>query len=207
MKENKLIIFLIPVIAIIVVFESIMLVSNLEKSPKNEVVVETKKGENEVVIKENIEESVAEFVWETENLEMKVGKTYNITLNLLSKQNLVLDSIETYTYFDPKLVEVSKLVTNKEGIGQELKSKIDNEKGLVSSILWSGDKAGVGYETNKGESVEVLSFMITPKAEGNLEFNLSTRTIDEKSASIIVETNTSKSLVYSSNKLEINVIK
>jgi hypothetical protein len=207
MKENKLVKILIPIIAVIVVFESVMLVSNLENSPKNNNLVdETNVGEK-AINKTEVEESVADFIWETDSLEMKVGKTYNITLNLLSKKDLVLDSVETHVYFDPKLVTLSKLVTNKE-IGEELKATgIDNKTGLVSGVLWSGDDKGVGYEAKNGKSVEVLSFMVTPVAEGKVEFDLSTSTVDKKFASIIVETNTNKPWAYSSNKLEINVTK
>ena len=208
MKENKLIKILIPVIAVIVVFESIVLVSNLDKntSKTNNLIEETKVN-NQTVVQKEVEQPVADFIWETDSLEMKVGKTYTVTLNLLSKQDLVLDSVETYTYFDPKLVTVSKLVTNKE-IGEELKTTgIDNKKGLVAAVLWSNEEKGVGFESKKGEIVKVLSFMVTPKFEGKINFNLSTSKTDNKLASIIVETNTVKSLTYSSNILEINVSK
>lgn len=208
MKQNKLIKILIPVIAVIVVFESIVLVSNLDKntSKTNNVSEETKVN-NQVVIEKKDIEPVADFIWETDSLEMEVGKTYEVTLNLLSKQDLVLDAVETYTYFDPKLATVSKLVTNKE-IGEELKTTgVDNKIGVIAAILWSGEQKGVGFNIKKGEMVKVLSFMVTPKFEGKIDFKLSTSMTDDKFASIIVETNTVKSLTYSSSKLVINVSK
>lgn len=203
MKENKIIKILIPIVALIVVFESVMLVSNLDKNtaPIEEVRVEKQTTEKKIV-----EEPVADFIWETDSLEMEVGKTYNIALNLLSKQDLSLDSVETHIYFDPKLVSVSKLETNKK-IGEVLKpTGIDNIKGFVRAILWKNpDEAA--FDSKKGETVEVLSFMVTPKIEGKLQFNLSTSMTDDKLASIIVDSNTAKPLAYFSNKLEINVIK
>ena len=207
MKENKLINFLIPIIAIIVVFESVMLVSNLEKNPRKNTLVETNKVENLVLKKEETQEAAADFIWETEKLDMEVGETYKVALNLSSKKDLVLDSVETYFYFDPKLVTISKLVTNKK-VGEELKpTKIDNKNGIVSVVLWGGEEQGVGFNTKKGETTEIFTFEVKPLTEGNFDFNLSTSTIDKKFATIIVETNTSKSLAYSSNKLEINVTK
>ncbi len=207
MKDNNLIRILIPVIAVIVVFESIVLVSNLDKTSK--VTNETKPNETNVVdqeVKEG-ELPVADFVWETETLDMEVGKNYEVILNLLSKEDLVLDSIETYIYYDPQLAAVSKLVTNKV-IGEELKTTgIDAKTGLVAAALWNGEEKGVGFESKKGETIKVLSFTVTPKSEGKLDFNLSSSMTDNKIASIIVETNTNKSLVYLTNKLEINVIK
>lgn len=204
MKENKLIKILIPVIAVIVVFESIVLVSNLNNSPLNTNELEE---ENEMLEQKDVVEPVADFIWETDSLEMKVGKTYNVTLNLLSKQDLVLDSVETHVYFDPKMATVSKLVTNKE-IGEELKSAgVDNKTGLIESILWYGEEKGVGFKSKKEDTVKVLSFMVTPKLEGKLDFDLSTSMTDTKLATIIVDTNTGKALAYLSNKLEINVTK
>jgi hypothetical protein len=203
MKENKLIKILIPVIAVVVVFESIMLVSNLEKDTKGSNLIE--ENQTGMVEDKEIEEPVADFIWESESLEMKVGKSYNVTLNLLGKKDLVLDSIETYINFDPKLVTISKLVTNKDA-GEDLKPKIDSKTGLITSILWN-EEQGTGYKTKKGETVKILSFVVTPKVEGKIDFDLSTSMADDKFATIIVETNTSKSLAYSSNKLEINVTK
>lgn len=209
MKENKLIKILIPIVALVVVFESIVLVSRLGKGTvESDNLIEEKKGNKQTVEQKEIEEAVADFVWETETTEMKIGKAYKVTLNLLVKRDLKLDSIETYTYFNPKLAIVSGLVTNKE-VGQDLsKVGVDNKTGVVSSILWSGDKRGVGYEIKNGETVKVLSFVVTPKVLGKLSFNLSTSMSDSKYASVIQETDVvGKSLVYHANELEINVIK
>ncbi len=205
MEQNKIIKILIPVIAIVVVFESIVLVTNLNKNSTNLPQTDTNPNQGVEVSKEP-EKPVADFIWQSDNTEMEVGKSYTVSLNFLSSQDLVLDSIETYIYFDPKLVTVSKLATNK-AVGEELKpTGIDSKIGLITAILWNDNK-GVGYEAKKGESAKVLSFTVTPKVEGNLEFSLSTSTANNKFASIIVETNTAKTLAYSSNKLEINVIK
>ena len=207
MKENKLIKILIPVIAVIVVFESIVLVSNLDKSPtKTNDLREDTKISNKMLEQKEVKEPVADFIWETDNLEMKVGKAYTVTLNLLSKQELALDSIETHIYFDPAKVAVSKLETNKI-IGEVLKpTGVDNNKGFITAIFWN-EKQGVSYKTEKGETEKVLSFTITPKLAGKVEFDLSTSMTDNKLATILLETNTVKSLPYLSNKLEINVIK
>lgn len=207
MKENKLIKFLIPVVALIVVFESIILVSNLDKSTtKNIDMVEKVSDDKQTLQQKEKEEPVADFIWETENLEMKIGKSYKVVLNLLTKTDLELDSVETHIYFDSKKVTVSKLETNKK-IGEALKpSGVNNERGFITVISWKDDE-GPGYEAKANETVEVLSFMVTPKIEGVLDFDLSTSKTDNKLATILLESNTVKSLPYLSNKLEINVIK
>jgi hypothetical protein len=207
MKDNKIIKILIPVVALIVVFESVMLVSNLDKSnTKVDNLTEEVIGEEQTTEQKAVEEPVADFIWETDNLEMKVGKTYKITLNLLSKQDLMLDSVETHIYYDSKIVTVSKLETNKK-IGEALKpTGIDNDKGSITAILWK-DVGEAAYEVKDGEMTNVLSFVVTPKLEGKIDFDLSTSMTDGRLATIIVDSNTAKPLAYFSNKLEINVIK
>lgn len=206
MKENKLIKLLIPVIAVIVVFESIFLVSNLGKNPSKTDKLEEVGTSEDTSGQNQSEKPAVDFIWEADNLEMNVGKTYNVTLNMLNKRDLILDAVEAHIYFDPKMVTVSNLETNK-AVGEELKQTgIDSKIGSITAILFNEVK-GVGYEGKKSENVKILSFMVTPKIEGKISFDLSTSMDDNKFATIIVEMNTSKSLVYSSNKLEINAVK
>ena len=82
MKENKLIKFLIPLVAAVVVFESIVLVTSLEKNTKTNS-TDNSATESAQVVDEVIEEPVMEFMFSTDTKEMKVGKTYKVTLNLL----------------------------------------------------------------------------------------------------------------------------
>ena len=206
MKDNNLIKILIPIVALIVVFESITLVSSLDKNSR-----ETNKVEESSIntVDQNVQKEVlpvADLIWETENLEMKVGKSYKVVLNLLAKSDLSLDSVETHIYFDPKNVSVSKLETNKE-IGEALKpTGIDNKKGYISAILWNEDTESK-YSINADNTVEILSFMVTPKLEGEIDFDLSTSMTDDKLATIILESVTNKPLVYLTNKLKINATK
>jgi len=207
MKENKLIKILIPVIALVVVFESITLVSTLNKETTKPNSLTGESNQDNQVVQQKVEtEPVADFVWESETTGMKVGKEYKVILNLLPKNDFLMDSVETHIYFDPKKVTVSKLETNKD-LGESLKpSGIDNTKGFITAILWKNvDEPG--YEAKKSEATEVLSFMVTPKAEGEIQFDLSASKSDTKLATIIVDSNTARPLAYSSNILEINVSK
>ena len=54
---------------------------------------------------------------------------------------------------------------------------------------------------------KIVSFMVTPKVEGQINLELTTSSDDKKLVTMIVETATSKQLTFSSNKLEINAIK
>ncbi len=208
MEKNNLIKILIPIVALVVVFESIMLVSSLDNGGvKSNDMIGEKDGSKQEVEQTKAIEPVADFIWETETNEMKVGKSYKVTLNLLSKKDLVLDSVESSIYFDPKMVEVSQLVTNKETFGQDLKPQVNNKEGRIGSILWSGDEVGVGYSIKKDDTLKILSFLVTPKSEGKVSFDISTSKEDNKFATIIVETDTSKKMSYLTNQLEINITK
>lgn len=202
MKENKLIKTLIPIVAMIVVLESVILVSNLDKGnnvadSKIEEVIPTEGEEKD-------ELPVADFVFATDTKEMKVGKSYEVVLNLVAKKDLALDAIETYVDYDPKLVTVSKLVSGSTLPKADV-SKIDEKNGKVSVVFLIDEKAG--YVTKSDEINKIVSFMVTPKVEGQINLELTTSSDDKKLVTMIVETATSKQLTFSSNKLEINAIK
>lgn len=204
MKENKLIKILIPLVAIVVVFESIVLVTNLnsgskvdEIKPSTDEVVDT-----EVVVKKV--ESKVEFLFETETNDMKVGKTYSVDLNLIAKEDLAFDGIEAYIKFDPKLVTISKLVTNSE-LPEATVSKVDDVLGLVKNVFLIDNKNG--YQVKKGNVNKIMSFSVTPKMAGDLVLELSTGDEEGKFVTMIVGTVTNKALPYSSSGLEINITK
>lgn len=207
MEKNNLIKILIPIVALVVVFESIMLVSSLDNGGvKNDDLIKEIDSEQEAQ-QEETSEPVADFVWEMDTNEMKVGQSYKIVLNLLSKTDLMIDAVESHIYYDSKKVTVSKLDTNKD-LGKLLKpSGIDNDKGFVTAILWKDDEIDSSYKTKSGDTVMVLSFMVTPKVEGEIDFDLSTSMTDTKLATIILEGETNRSLPYLTNKLKINAMK
>lgn len=205
MNNNKLIKFLIPLVAIVVVFESIVLVNNLEKPTEvnQSNKVEEKKPTEEVVI----ENPVINFDFKVSSktpTEMKLGKTYKIDLVLNSVENKAIDGLETYIKYDPEIFKITNLVSNSKLVKPEI-SKIDNEAGMLSNILLIEEKEGLTLES--GKEVNVLSFNITPLEEGDYGLELSNNSIDKKYDTLIVETGTSKSLGWTGGKLDINVTK
>ncbi|MDD4937768.1 MAG: hypothetical protein PHX34_02005 [Candidatus Shapirobacteria bacterium] len=205
MKENRLIKFLIPLIAAVVVFESIVLVTSLEKNAKtnsdNNSATESAQAIDEVV-----EEPVMEFVFSTDTKEMKVGKTYKVTLNLLPKETKVIDSIETYISYDKDNFKVANLVSDS-GLQKPYKSKIDSENGVIENMILidNGDKSGLSMES--GVLVPVLTFNVTPKTEGNYVFKLSDGNQNKDYTTLVVENETAKPLNWNGNELDVNVIK
>ena len=205
MNNNKLIKFLIPLVAIVVVFESIVLVNNLEKPTEvnQSNKVEEKKPTEEVVI----ENPVINFDFKVSSktpTEMKLGKTYKIDLVLNSVENKAIDGLETYIKYDPEIFKITTLVSNSKLVKPEI-SKIDNEAGMLSNILLIEEKEGLTLES--GKEVNVLSFNITPLEKGDYSLELSNNSVDKKYDTLIVETGTSKSLGWTGGKLDINVTK
>jgi hypothetical protein len=204
MNENKLIKFLIPLIAALVVFESIVLVTNLDKGTKtntntSNTVVNTNIGPSPTV-----QEPVAEMIFDTVSKDMKVGKTYKVNLNVVAKKDLMVDGIETYIKYDPSLVTVSGLVSNSK-LPKASISKIDTQTGMIENMVLIDAKTG--YKLAQNAINPVLSFNVIPKKAGVVDFEISSGNDNKEFVTMIVENATSKQLVFSTNKLEINATK
>lgn len=202
MNDNKLIKFLIPLIAAVVVFESIVLVNNLEKS-NNKINTE---NTNQLVeeVKE-VEEPVINFSFNsTKSAEMKIGKTYKVSLALTSDEDKIVDGIETYIKYDSKVFKISGLVANKNLVKPNV-NKIDDKLGMISNVMLIDDKNGLNLDA--GKELNILTFNIVPLTEGKFNIELSNGESNKIYDTLLVETGTAKSLGWTGGKLEINVIK
>jgi hypothetical protein len=202
-EENKLIKLLIPIIAVVIIFESVVLVSNLDGNAKSAVQV-SKTQEASKSTEAKPEASIIDLVFATETNQMKVGKTYKLELSMAAKDNRTIDALETYIKYDPTIVSVSALSFNN-ALPKPAISKIDSQNGLIKSSILVDAKPG--YQINKGEVIQVLTFNITPKKVGSLNLEISTSNDSKDFATMIIESVTSKAIPFSSNKLEINCIK
>jgi len=206
MENNNLLKFLIPIIAVVVVFESIVLVTNLDKGLKTNTNTESTTEATDSASVQNLvkEESVIELVFATASKEMKVGKSYKVELNMMGKQDLMVDGIETYIKYDPNLVTVSGLVLSSK-LPKATISKVDAKNGMIENAVLIDEKLGYKVEQNKINLI--LSFNVVPKKEGEISFEISSGNGNKEFVTMIVENTTSKQLVFSSNKLDINAIK
>jgi hypothetical protein len=178
------------------------LVSNLDKRVSEVDDISSIENAAEV---EEIKTPVADFIFETETKEMEVGKPYEVNLTLVGKENVNLDAMETYIKYDSDKLTVSKLTTNKDLPEITKNSGIDTKAGLISSIfLWD---IGEVYSIASDQVVGVLSFMVTPKVEGETEISLVANNEENNIYStLLVESVTSNQLLFLSNKLEINSV-
>lgn len=206
MNNNKLIKFLIPLVAAVVVFESIVLVNNLEKSNRTDQNIKTE--EEQTKVKETVvEDPVINFnlrVNSTSSAQMKVGKSYKVDLVLNPIETKAVDGIETYIKYDPETFKITNLVSNPELVKPEI-SKIDSNLGMLSNILLIEDKDGLLLASNK--EIVLYSFNVTPLEVGEYSLNLSSDSVDKKYDTLVVETSTAKSLGWTGGKLDIKVTK
>lgn len=205
MNKEKIVKILIPVIALVVVIESVILVSGLNDTSKVAVNDEIPLTEEEVV-KEEKGEPVADYVFTTDTEDMKVGKSYKVSLALLGKESFSVDAVELYVKFDPEMVSISKLVAGK-GLPEATSLKADNDSGVLSAVFLVPVTDKDGFAVAADESKEVVSFTVTPKLEGTFSLELETGVDGEKLVTVLPETGTSKSLSFTTSALDINVTK
>ncbi len=206
MNKDKLVKILVPVVAVIVIIESIVLIPSLGGQNNSETSV-TEETSEVTPSTEQERSPVADFVFSTDSKEMKVEKSYKVVLNLTGKEDFATDAIETYVSYDPKKVTISGLTQGKNfPVKTVLKS--DNNTGLISSVFLVDVSDKNGYQVKSGEVKEIISFMVTPKVEG--EFSLSL--VDGegetgKLVTVLPETGTSDQLPFNTNTLDVNAIK
>lgn len=203
MNKDNLIKILIPIIALVVVIESVFLVSGLNKNTTNEMIVAEV---TEVPVEEKEVDPVADFVFATDSKEMKVGKPYEISLNLSANQDFAVDAVETYVKYDSTKVAISKL-TGGSDLPEATILKDDQKNGLISATFLIPIEEKSGYKVSGDEIKEVISFVVTPKVEGIFDLELVVDSGESKLVTVLPETGTSKELSFTSNKLEVNVTK
>ncbi len=199
--NNKIIKTLIPVVAVIVIFESIMLVSNLEKNTSSLSAGSITPDITAGVVKE--EAKVLDLNFLTDSKEMEIGKKYKVSVNLIPKDDFNLNALDLYIKFDPEVVTVSNLVSAKELAKPDFIKVSDKKNVIATNFLFTAED-GVAF--TKDEEITILTFNIIPKALGASVFEISTGDSEGDSVTMFVDKVTSKGLPFSSNKLEVNFI-
>lgn len=191
--KNNLIKILIPIVSVLIIFESIIIVSDL-KSDK----VET--TENVETTKEVIPVADLEFASDVD--EMKVGKSYKVVLNFTPKKEISLNALDLYVKFDPELLTISNLVSS-EDISKPNLIKVSDKKNVIAVNFLFAEKDGLTFKTNE---MTILTFDVTPVKTGVSSLDISTGDNEGDSVTMFVDKVSSKSLPFSSSKLEIKLV-
>ncbi len=200
--NNKIIRILVPVIAVIIIVESIVLVSSLEKSTKMTTVVD--KATPTVTVIEEEKVNSFDINFSTDETQMKIGKKYKVLVKLTPKDNYDLDALDLYVKFDPSMVNISNLVSSKDLVTPALIKVSDKKDVIVMNYLFV-DKDGMAFA--KDNEMTLLTFNVTPKIAGLSSFEISTGDSEGNSVTMFVDKNTNSGLFFTSSKLEIELIK
>ncbi|MCW1948943.1 MAG: cohesin domain-containing protein [Candidatus Shapirobacteria bacterium] len=205
MNKEKIMKILIPLLAVVVVLESVILIPKLtdNKSSDGLAGTESDVGTGDV---EESRQTVADFVFATDTKEMKVGKSYKVILNLVGQEKFAIDGLEAYIKYDPNLVAISGLKAGTK-LPKETVLVNDSTSGVLKSVFLVSLENKAGFQVAANSTTEVVSFTMTPKSEGVVSFDLISGAEVKNTNSLLVETGTSDELPFASNKLDINVTK
>lgn len=198
--NNKIIQILVPIVAVVVIFESIVLVSNLEKNTSSVIVGDV--TPTITVTQEKIK--AFDLAFSTDETQMKIGKKYKIEVNLTAEDNYNLNALDLYVRYNPELMTVSNLVSSNNLSTPDL-IKVSDKKNVIALNYLFVEKDGVAF--TKGKKETILTFTVTPKVTGSSVFEISTGDNDGDSVTMFVDKTTSESLNFSSNRLEVQFIK
>ncbi|MDP4009469.1 MAG: hypothetical protein Q8P53_00600 [Candidatus Shapirobacteria bacterium] len=206
MKEKKIMGVIIPIVAILVILESVVLVNSLEQKNKPQVKTDTSTNvvQNVVEDKKVVEPETLGLIFGTPNKSMVVGKKYPVELNLISKTTQSLDTAEIYIKYDPTAFAVSRLTFDSK-LTKPTFSKISEKQSVIVVNYLISEKNGV--ELSASEILPLIKFDVVPKKTGDFEFEISTGNENKESATMFIENATGKNLIYSSNKLDVQVLK
>jgi len=185
--NQKAINFLIPLFAIVVIIESLVLVAKLTQKP---AVTSVKISTSTNVV------SKLNYKWGINLDTVKTGVMTNVPLLLTSVDNKVgVDAIDLYINYDPSIAEVVDVTVGK-GLPVPTFKKINKEKGLVVLNFLMSDANG--FILNKNVAAELINLKVNFLKEGTVDFSLG-------EASLVVENTSAKVLPFNSEKLVINV--
>ncbi len=206
MKDNEILKLFIPLVAVVVIFESVLLVSKLTNKtpsvPRTVNNVSVNEAGSSAQVSEN-KPVALDLLFGTKTKEMKVGQSYAVEVDMLGKDNYSFDGADLYVKYDPSAFNVSNLSFDSK-IPKPTFSKVSQQKGMVvANYLFPSQN---GYRIAKNEFASVMKFDVTPKKLGNFDFEITTGNQDKESATMFIESVTSQALPFSSNKLNVNVL-
>lgn len=185
MNKNALKI-IIPLIAILVIAESMVLISKLRTTTNLKTgPVELKPATNQPVT----------LKFEVDTNTANVGSLNEVPLFLSSDKDVFVDALDLYIKYDPSAVVVTEAIAAKSFVAPSFK-KVNPEKGMVVMNFLVSEASG--FKLTKGVKVEIARLKVNYLKEGVTEFALGEGTL-------VVENGSAKMLPFNSEKLVINV--
>jgi len=206
MNQNNILKYLVPVVAVIVVAESVVLISRLRDkgitTPTDRKVVETGSVKNDTVKPGVTENEVYQINLSSDKASYKVGENGEVKVMMKGNADKLIDSVNVYVKYDPTIFEVNDMTFDKK-LPTPAFSKVSTLRGLVVANFLVSDPEGLPLKS--GEDLLLMSFKMKALKPSTHSFEISTGKEMKESATMIVENGTSKPITFSSNKLTINV--
>lgn len=201
MKKEDFIKFLLPLVAVVVIVESVALISGLEDKKKTiKPVAVTEETENAL----EKEDPALGLSFATESKTMTVGKKYKIALNVVGMRDLSFDSAELYLSYDPELIEISNLSFSGK-LPKPVFSKVSEKTSLV--VVTYLITAENGVSLNQSDVLELMTFEVKALKVGQGQISIATGNDSEESVTMFVESKIGKVLPFSISSLEIETVK
>jgi hypothetical protein len=206
MDKNKILKYLIPVIAVVVLIESVVLISKLGDRQGVQIQPDPVSTSNLDTTTEQVkpEDAIYELVLSADKKDIKLGEKAVVELRMKALSTRSVDAINAYLKYDTAAFEASNLTFDTK-LPKPAFEKISTLRSMVvANFLVTEPK---GLMLNEGEEVTVMKFDVSPKMTGSFDFEISTGDDLKESVTMIVENTTAEVLPYVSNKLTINVMK
>lgn len=158
--------FLIPVLAVVVVLESVIVVSRLSKKTEVVPIVENETDDSSQPV-EQIDADI-NFRLMADKTEVGVGQKSIVTLAVVSKEEMKLDAIDLLLKYDPTKAKVSALT--EVGKLTATSKRVSEKTGNIVANFWSMDEKG--YQLTAGEELGLVSFTVEPLVAEDIDISI-----------------------------------
>ena len=179
MNKKDYVKFLLPLVAVVVIIESIVLLTGLEKRQVEVKDISERRGVS-VELEEEVGDPMLALSFATETRKMEVGNSYQVEVNVAGLEAVNVDSVELYVSYDPEVMAIDNLAFSAD-LPKPVFSKV-SEKEEVVVVNYLVLKEG-GFEIGEAEVVSLLSFEVKPLKSG--DFDLGFATGEEGQSSVI----------------------
>lgn len=194
-ENNKVLKVLIMVVAIVVIIESIVIITRMTQ------------GQSVTIMPKSVTPTVQKVESKEAKMMLAVngnvvkGKASKLSLMVTPSVDLSVDAIDLYLKYDPTKVEVTKL-NFVSGIKPTL-NKISKDKGLIVVNYLITDKGGL--KLTKGAGMNLVEADFVAKVAGETEFEITTGKSTSGSGTMIIENETSREIPFEVSPLKISV--
>jgi hypothetical protein len=207
MISKKYIRIIIPIVAVLVLVESVVLVNSLE----NQKIKREASNKPDVI---NVDQVIPEvdqvetnedvtLKLEAEKLSLNVGQESFVDVMMSTSVSKSFDAVSVYVDVDTQKVALERVEINNS-MPKPIVAKI-SKKGNVALVNYLISSPS-GYRLASGDRVAVARIYFTPIDSGKTSFKILGEEVSE-AESMLVETGTSKVIPFNSGDLSVSILK